>query len=258
VSTLSGIFSKKTAIYKLLFSLEKAMAINDVLIDTKKANAQITSNLAIANMKAVAAAPLVGGLPFTATNTIIAGKETATNNINAGIQIAGIAASAIQGFEEGLYPVQRSQDGKMFNAVYGGNTGTGVVSKPTVFKSSKGNYLAGEKDPELIVDGAAFKRINPDVKNSFMREIARVKGFEAGFYQQQNQPIISVSDTDVVNNEDDTYNAEIITALNRASTIFEKLENDGLVAYLSNDFKTAKKLQESINDYNNFRKKSNR
>jgi len=252
LNTLANIFGKKTALYKLIFGLEKALAISNVIIETKKANAQIISNLAIANMKAVAMNPLVGGLPWTATNTIIAGKETLANNLNAGIQIAGIVGTAIQGFEQGLYPVEREQDGKIFNAQFGGKTQSGVVNKPTMF-------LAGENGPELIVDSKAFRQINPDIRNSFQREIARVKGFEQGFYPQQiKAPTSSPDDITVNSDQSNNNNAQIVEVLIRATSILDKLERDGVIAYMTDDLRNAKKIKEAIADYDALRNKNKR
>ncbi|WP_341221029.1 phage tail tape measure protein [Polaribacter atrinae] len=260
LNTLANVFGKKTALYKLIFGLEKALAIKDIVINTQKANAQITSNLAIANMKAVAASPLTGGLPFVGINSAIASKETLTNNINAGVQIAGIVGETVAGFEDGLYPVTREQDGKLFNAKYGGETKTGMVYEPTLFSSSKGNFLAGEKgryEPELIVDGAAFKQIDPSIKSSFMREISRVKGFESGYYQQQSKPITEpLQDTELPGVT--TSNTEMVAALNRASAIFEKIENQGIIAYMSDDLRNMKKIKEGITDYESLVKKNQR
>ncbi|MGJ8760405.1 MAG: phage tail tape measure protein [Polaribacter sp.] len=245
-NTLASLFGKKTALYKLMFGIEKALAIKDIVINTQKANAQIISNLGIANMKAVAASPLTGGLPFTGINTVLATKEKLTNNINAGVQIASIAGATIQGFEEGLYndqtfAVQRAQDGKMFNAEFGGQTTSGMVSKPTVF-------MAGENGPELIVDSKAYKQINPDIRNSFQREIARVKGFEVGYYPQQNTPTTTpLPDTEVPG--ESTQNTEMVSALNRASAIFEKLESEGIIAYMSDDLRNMKKVKKGLDDY---------
>ncbi|QQV91377.1 tail tape measure protein [Polaribacter phage Leef_1] len=103
VSALRNILGERSGVYKAMFIIEKSLAIKEILINTQKANAQITSNLAIANMKAVAASPLTGGLPFVGINTVIAGKETLSNNINAGVQVASIAGAAIQSLDSGGY-----------------------------------------------------------------------------------------------------------------------------------------------------------
>lgn len=249
LTALQSIFGRENAIAKLAFGFQKALAIQEILINNKKANAQITSNLAIANMKALAFNPLFGGMPYTALNIAAATKHTLANNINAGAQIAGIVGTAIAGFEGGLYnkdsfPVQRSQDGKMFNAQFGGNTPSGVVSKPTVF-------MAGENGPELIVDSKAFKEVNPDIRNSFMREISRVKGFELGLYKPQSftneTANTNTSETDISTPESNLVTLQMIDALNRASSIFEKVDREGV--YMSDDLRNGKRIKEVVSDY---------
>ena len=247
LSTLQNVFGRENAIAKIAFGLQKAIAINEVLINTKKANAQIVSNLGIANTKAMAASPLTGGLPWTGINIGIAAKHKLANNLNAGAQISGIIGTSIQGFEDGLYTdnlfaVTRAQDGKNFRASFGGNTKSGIVQKPTVF-------MAGEVGPELIVDNKAFKQINPDIKNSFLREISRVKGFEAGLYKKETFTGVTPKETNVSNNGTNVSNLEMVAALNRASVIFEKLEANGITAYMSNDLRNAKRIQKTLDDY---------
>tara|TARA_R110002096_G_C14661308_1_gene728023 strand:+ start:22166 stop:24880 length:2715 start_codon:yes stop_codon:yes gene_type:complete len=113
VYSLKNILGEKSGIYKAMFALEKALAIKEIVINTQKANAQITSNLAVANMKAVAASPLTGGLPFVGINTAIASKETLANNINAGVQVAYIASAAISSLDKGGHTFNGSYSGGM-------------------------------------------------------------------------------------------------------------------------------------------------
>ncbi|WP_340074568.1 phage tail tape measure protein [Leptobacterium sp. I13] len=101
IQTLKSVFGEKTAIYKGLFALEKALAVSDVITNASKSLAQITANTAIANAKAVAASPLTGGQPFVGINTAIATKQALATKINAGIQIASILATSIKGFKQG-------------------------------------------------------------------------------------------------------------------------------------------------------------
>lgn len=260
LNALQSLFGRESAIAKLAFGFQKAIAIKEILINTKKANAQIITNLGIANLKSIAASPLSGGMPMVGYNMLMAGKHKLANNINAGAQIAGILSTSIQGFEEGLYPVKREQDGKMFNATLGGPLKTGIVDTPTIFNTPGGSILTGEKgrfEPELIVDGAAFKQINPDVKGSFMREIARVKGYENGYYK--SQPLLNQNNSSKETSFDNAVNTtEIVNALNRASNIFERLEENGLPAYFKDDLKTFKKVKEGIADYEKLRNKNKR
>lgn len=253
LNALQSLFGRESAIAKLAFGIQKALAIQEILINTKKANAQIISNLAIANMKAVARNPLMGGLPWTGINTAIAVKHKLANNLNAGAQIAGILATSIQGFEEGFYPVQREQDGKMFNAQFGGQTRSGMVNKPTMF-------LAGENGPELIVDSKAFRQINPDIRSSFQREIARVKGFEVGYYPQPTNTNIAPQTTDI-SSGDTSMNlllSEAIQVIRENKEMMQSLKDKGITAYMSNDLKNGKLMQETIDDYNTLRNKNKR
>lgn len=158
--------------------------------------------------------------------------------IMGGLQIATIAKQPLPapGFEEGLYPkelVMREQDGQLFNSVFGGKTRSGLVTRPT-------HFLTGENGPEMIIDSKAYRQLSPDVKNSLIRELKVIKGFEDGLYPEQQQS----------NNADLSL---FIAALERNSAILEKLEANGILAVLSSDFKTAKKIKDLINDYENFR-----
>src|SRR5690625_4687195 len=108
-----------------------------------------------------------------------------------GLRMTGVAATMramqlstikknkpIKGFEEGFYknfPVQREQDGKMFNASFGGNARSGEVRTPTVF-------MAGENGVEMILDNKTYKTLPSDIAYGLHQHIARVKGFETGLY----------------------------------------------------------------------------
>ena len=48
----------------------------------------------------------------------------------------------------------------------------------------------------------------------------------------------------------------VAAALNRNSEIMERLERDGLVAYLKRDYENARKMKEDIADYDRLRNKN--
>lgn len=251
VNFLGQILGKKNAIYKIMFGLEKALAINEIITSTAKANALATA----AHTAIPAFIPPGIPNPAKAFSKIITSKTILTNKLNAGAQIARIVGTAIQGFEDGLYnpvhfPVKRSQDGKLFNAQFGGNTPTGLVQKPTVF-------LAGENGPELIIDSKAYKQMSPDIRNSMNREIARVKGFEVGYYQTpQKRPNVTGSNSlseETTSNIDVQLVADMIANTNE---FLEILIKEGVIAYMSDDLRNAKKIQDSINRFNKFRNKT--
>ena len=103
ISSLKSVFNEKTAIYKVLFGLEKTLAINEIIVSAGKANANITASTAIANSKAIAASPLTAGMPWVAINTASATKNITANNLVAAAEVASIAASALKGFKTGGY-----------------------------------------------------------------------------------------------------------------------------------------------------------
>ena len=246
VDFLGSILDKQSAIYKVMFGLEKALAIAQII---KSSTAAIQlANLNEAKIPWMIPSPI--GIPFPNPGKPISLATTKATNqatkLGALTSIASIVGTAIQGFEDGLYPVVRQQDGKNFNASFGGQTTSGMVNKPTVF-------MAGENGPELIVDAAAHKQIDPAIKYAFHREIARVKGFESGYYPDSTS---KPTDSAVSSEASNVANIKLIEVLERASNVLEKLDETGVIAYLSNDLKTAKEIKESIADYEKLRTKN--
>lgn len=100
------------------------------------------------------------------------------------LQLATIKSTplpSVSGYEKGKYDtmtVKRAQDGKIFKAEYGGESRSGIVNKPTVFLAGEG----GKNFPEMIIDGKTLTRMKPDVKEAMYQEVARVNGFEKGYY----------------------------------------------------------------------------
>tara|TARA_R110002126_G_scaffold39767_2_gene117617 strand:- start:34611 stop:38108 length:3498 start_codon:yes stop_codon:yes gene_type:complete len=220
----------------------KAAAIAQATMNTYQGVTEVWSTKSIlpepfATISRIANTAVVLGSGLASVRSI---KNTQTPSISA------------PGFEGGLYPVQREQDGKLFNAGFGGQTKSGMVNKPTVF-------MAGENGPELIVDSKAFKQINPDVKNSFMREIARVKGFEGGLYNTTNITNVAQNDTDAPQN--DTNDAQITTLtqlVSKNNDFLETLIRNPLFAVMSDDLRSMKKLQKRLDDYKTFDEKNKR
>ncbi len=101
---LSGLFGQLGAQNKALATagivLEKGAAIAGVIIEAQKANAQITSAKAAANLLIDAKyAPIPGGFAFAtaekAALSVRAAKNITKNNVMAGISVATIAASSL-------------------------------------------------------------------------------------------------------------------------------------------------------------------
>jgi tubulin-specific chaperone A len=164
------------------------------------------------------------------------------------IQIATVAKSKpVKGYEDGLYRMQRSQDGKNFNVQYGGEPRTGLVTRPT-------HFIAGEKMPEMIIDGNSWKKISPEIKDSLYREIGRARGYQEGYYPNQNKPTQQATSPPV---NDEGYNA-LIKVLSRTTEVLDRIESTGITAYLKRDMENSRKLAEDIKEYNDWRNSNKR
>ena len=154
-----------------------------------------------------------------------------------------------KGFEQGYYgdmPIKREQDGRVYNASYGGTPTTQLVDKPKYFLAGEG----GKNFPEMIIDGRAFKQFNPDFKNALYREIARVKGYESGYYQTQTSAPAFSGDSS------NTENLLLMATLQRTNQLLEGLDQNGVKAYLVRNLKTAKEIREDIKSYEELKNKN--
>ncbi len=221
----------------------------DTNLDKKKKEIQYNQakrqkQITIAGIISSTALAVVGALsnkPWSPANFILAAIVGGMGALQ--LAVAAKQSLPAKGFETGLFPVQREQDGRIFNSEFGGDTRSGIVKRPTVF-------LAGENNrPEMIIDNNAFRKMNPDVRNSMLREVARVKGFEKGSYPDTvTKPNFTEDDTS------SNLNDALIVALNRNSAILEKIEEEGLLAVVNpKDIKSMKQLKEGIDNFNTLR-----
>ncbi|WP_304015860.1 phage tail tape measure protein, partial [Nonlabens dokdonensis] len=97
--------------------------------DKITALAGITTSTGLAVMRTIAAYAAIPG------GAAIAAKINIANIAQGAIQAGLVAATPLpaKGYEKGLYPIQREQDGKIFNARYGGGSSSGLVTRPTYF-----------------------------------------------------------------------------------------------------------------------------
>ncbi|MDD1550143.1 phage tail tape measure protein [Riemerella anatipestifer] len=169
-------------------------------------------------------------------NPILAGILTAAVTALGGVQYATVAKQplpappSIVGAESGYYPVKRVQDGKLFRAKKT-ESKSGIYDKPTMLVGEQGKNF-----PELVVSGRAMKRIDPKLKNDFMREVYRVEGFENGKYPQlpHNTP---------------DYTEEILSLLKRNTQILEKIEREGVRGVFEKSARMGKELEDMQKDY---------
>lgn len=200
---------------------EKAMAMANIAIQTGQAIMSIWAQ--------------VPKFDFGVSAGILTGIVSALG----AAQLALVASQPLpaKGFESGYYgnslKVQREQDGKLFNAAYGGESRSGLVDKPTVFMAGEG----GKNFPELIVDGRTLKQFDPELKNSLYREISRIRGFENGYYkssgsEQSTQPNVDVQ---LLNQ-----------TMARTNELLAVLESEGVIAYMSKRPQDIRDLDDEI------------
>lgn len=239
LDALTNAFSQETAIGKALFLFQKGKAIQEIIVQTSKSIAAAKASLAIANAGAIAALPLTAGQPWVSINTAQFAKQALITKLTAGAQIAAIGATAIKGFEEGLYPITRQQDRKVFNSRISGNPSTQIVSSPTAF-------LAGER-PELIVDPDTFKKMDPRVTD-YILALAR-KPTAAN-----NTTSVSVPSENASATQTDATNVLLAQTLDRMTELLDR----GIIAktyYTAEDElerrKVGKELDDIINEAKN-------
>lgn len=119
INGLKNMLGQHTAAYKFLFGLEKALAINTILVDSSKAVAQITANTGVANLKAIAANPFTAGQPFVTSNTILGTKAALTTKIQAATQIASIVGSSLKGFYFGGHTGSDGKNSDQYGKITG-------------------------------------------------------------------------------------------------------------------------------------------
>jgi len=140
------------------------------------------------------------------------------------------------GFEKGLYPIKREQDGKEFNVRYGGRSRSGIVNSPTEF-------IAGEGfRPEFIINGTDYSNFSPQFKQALNRQLAGVgvPGYEQGFYKNNaaQQPL---SDNTAPSGQD---TSKMIFLLAENVRLLKNLNENGVIAYMVRNLENAQKIKE--------------
>jgi TP901 family phage tail tape measure protein len=143
-----------TALAKAVYMMQQGLAIAEVWVKNASSNAIIAANLLELGS--------AGGPPGLAAATALAATTTALNTASAVAATALIAAQTFVGIKQaakGIYPVIGEDDGRLYAAGYGGSTRTGVYDQPTLLDMAGGRTLVGERAPELVVDGATFRKM---------------------------------------------------------------------------------------------------
>jgi len=163
---LKGIFAAKETLIALgLFQTKAAIATGEATLATTVGAAQTAKVGFPQNI------PLLIGFAIQAAGILSAVKGA----------VGASKKIKTPGYESGYYPVTRT-DGKTFNAKQNNTNNTQLVTEPTYF--SKGNYLAGEGGPEIIIDTPTLKNLHPSVIDNIYATAARTRGYESGKYQE--------------------------------------------------------------------------
>lgn len=200
----------------------------------------IASNTALGIMKAVAASPLTGGMPWAG---IIAGMGA--------LQAAMVLASPMpaKGAEKGLYNpeyIKRSQDGKVFKNTGTTSMKTGAFSKPTL--------LVGEGPgdmPEMVIDKRSFARISPSVKEALIRELNGVRGFENGYYDNLGRYTVPVGNQPKpTNNNNDDLILMLMGVVKENTEVMRDLKDKGVKGKFFRDDKASmRELEKGLKEY---------
>lgn len=219
---------------------EKKLRKKQAEIEYKRAKREKAMN--IASIITSTALAVVKALPNIPLSVAVGAIGTAN------LALALAQPLPAKGYEKGFYDntvaVRRQQDGKVFNAAYGGESRSGVVDKPTMFLAGEG----GKNFPELIISGPDLKQFDPNLKQSLYREIGRVKGYEEGYYKNvEGAP----------NNDDDRkLKMMMMQVLQENVEILKLIKEEGIEAYVSRNFTNAKRLRDDINRLEKIESKS--
>lgn len=234
---------------------DAAIAASEAELEKKKAEIAVKQAkrdraMALANIAwntAQAIMAIWKRFPEPITAGILTAAVTALGTLQAATVLS--TPMPVKGYQDGLYNVTREQDGKPFKARFGGESRSGLVDFPTVFMAGE----EGKTRPEMIINGQDYANFSESFKDSLYRELGRVKGYADGYYQSSTtQPSFNAGDSTAAGKDYLLFAA----ALNRNSEIMERLERDGLVAYLKRDYENARKMKEDIADYDRLRNKN--
>jgi TP901 family phage tail tape measure protein len=174
------------------------------------------------------------------------------------LQIATIAKQPLpaKGYESGLYGdyVKREQDGKVFKSKYAGKTRSGLVSDTS-------HFLVAENGPEMVIDNKAWRQMNPEVKDSLIRELNGIKGFEKGLYNQDLKRYeVPAAPTTKTPSADNSQMLQMVLSVVAENTaVMKDLRDKGVFGVMTNkDLKSMGYLQDGLDAFNELRTKSKR
>ncbi len=176
---------------------------------------------------------------FGATAAIMSGVVGALG----AVQLATIMSQPlpeVPGAEDGLYPVMRSQDKKVFNSRRR-NLSSGMYNEPTLLVGE-----AGRNYPEMVIDGKTMKRLKPTTVQLLNSEVAQARGFENGLYKE--------STTSGGNN--DELMLQMMGLIRTNIDVLNEIRETGIQAYIGKTARNGKEIDEMRQEYLDLKNKN--
>lgn len=207
--------------------------------------AQIITNTAQAIMSIWAQVPK---FDFGVSAGILTGMVTALGALQLGTVLSQPLPA--KGYEKGLYPdIRREQDGKVFKASGGvRKMATGLYTKPTILVGE-----GPESTPEMIIDKKAYAGLSPSLKNWLWGELAAIKGFEKGFYNNEKKRY----EVPIDNNSSTAGDPMMTAVMLELLELIRDLKEKGVTGKFSDqDMESMRYLTKGLEKYNSIIKKS--
>lgn len=170
---------------------------------------------------------------FGATAAIMSGVVGALG----AVQLATIMSQPlpeVPGAEDGFYPVIRKQDNKLFQARKR-RTSTGFYDEPTMLVGEQGAAY-----PELVVTQKTARQIDPDVSNAYMREIARIEGYQDGYYKN-----VKPSQSSSTSSGDEIM-IKLISTIDSFNQTMQEIKTNGLETYIKDSLDNGAKIDKMV------------
>lgn len=225
---------------------KKLTIANEVQLEKKKAELALKAakreramNIASAiTGTAVAVVGALGNKPWTPFNIVLASLVGAMGALQLGTILSQPLPEA-PGAEDGLYPVMRKQDGKVFNSRKR-KLVSGMYSEPTLLVGEGGsNY------PEMVIDGRTMKRLKPTTVQTLTSEVAQARGFENGMYNEN---------TSASGNND--MMIAMMALIEKNIEVLSDIKQTGIQAIIAKNARNGKEVDEMRNEYLDLKNKN--
>lgn len=213
---------------------EKQLEKQKQLLALKAARRQRVMDISSAiSSTALAVVGALGNKPWTPFNFALAGLVGAIG----AVQLATIMSQPlpeVPGAEDGFYPVIRKQDNKLFQARKR-RTSTGFYDEPTMLVGEQGAAF-----PELVVTQKTARQIDPDISNAYMREIARIEGYQDGYYKN-----VKTSQSSSTSSGDEIM-IKLISTIDSFNETMQEIKTNGLETYIKDSLDNGAKIDKMV------------